>query len=104
MKSTVKCKGAKCKISSSFLIPVVFRVVDTDYETYSVVYSCIPYPFFKDEIMWILTRARIPDSSIITTAENIIKAKLPNYSLDNFKKIQQGGTCRYLYDEYVAPI
>ena len=86
MKGTIKCKGAKCKSSSFFIIPVVFRIVDTDYETYAVLHSCIPYLFFKDEIVWILTRARIPDSSIITTAENMIKAKLPKYSLENFKK------------------
>jgi hypothetical protein len=62
--------------------------VDTDYETYAVVYSCTPYLFFKSEIVWILTRARIPDASVITTAENMIKAKLPKYSLDNFKKTE----------------
>ena len=93
IKGTIKCKGAKCKVSSSFFIAGVFRIVDTDYETYAVIYSCIPYPFFKDEIVWILTRAHTPDSSVITTAENIIKDKLPKYSLDNFKKTKQGGTC-----------
>jgi hypothetical protein len=67
--------------------------LDTDYETFSVVYSCTPYLFLKEENVWILTRARNPDASTITTAENIVKTKLPKYTLDNFKKTQQGGSC-----------
>ena len=102
VKDSAKCKGAQCKVG--FFPTGDYRVLDTDYETFAVVYSCDPYIFFKDENVWILTRARTPDASVITTAENIIKAKLPKYTFDNFKKTQHGGTCKYLHDEYVAPI
>ena len=83
IKGSVKCKGAKCKVGFFLFINGDYRIVDTDYETYAVVYSCTPYPFFKTETVWILTRAQTPDASVITTAENIIKAKLPKYSIDN---------------------
>ena len=104
IKGSLKCKGAKCKVSFPPYFPGDYRIVDTDYETYAVGYSCTAYPFFKDEIVWILTRARIPDASVISTAENMIKAKLPKYSLDNLKKGKQGGSCQYLHEEYVAPV
>ena len=102
IKGTVKCKGAKCKVGFSPFITGDYRIVETDYETYAIVYSCTPYPFFKNEVVWILTRARIPDPSVIATAEGMIKAKLPKYSLDNFKKTQHGEDCQYLHEEYVA--
>jgi lipocalin len=79
--------------------------LDTDYENYSVVYSCVPsFLFFKTEYLWILTRARAPDAAIITTAETIAKAKIPSYSFSNLEYSKQGGTCKYLHEEYVAPI
>ena len=104
VKFSGKCKGAQCKVGFKPFIFGDYRVLDTDYDTFSVVYSCTPYLFFKEENVWILTRARTPDASVISIAENIVKAKLPKYSFDNFKKTQQGGTCQYLHDEYIAPV
>ena len=103
VKGTASCKGSKCLVGFFLFRTGDYRVLDTDYENYSVVYSCTPYLFFKDENVWILTRARTPDASIMTTAQNIVKTKLPKYSFDNFKKTQQGSMCQYLHDEYVAP-
>jgi lipocalin len=79
--------------------------LDTDYEDYAVVYSCVPsFLFFKTEYIWILTRDRTPDAAIITAAENVAKTKIPAYSFSNFYYPKQAGTCQYLHDEYVAPI
>jgi lipocalin len=82
-----------------------YRVLETDYTEYSVVYSCKTFLFFfKTENIWILTRDRTPDASIIATAENVAKTKVPSYGFDNFERPQQGGSCQYLHDEYVAPL
>merc|ERR1711997_1252938 len=42
-----------------------YNVIDTDYETFSIVYSCNNYGFLKSEILWILTRPRFPSKYLI---------------------------------------
>jgi len=52
-----------------------YNVVDTDYDSYSVVYSCSSVLFFfKAEFLWILTRDQIPSDELITEVEAKIKA------------------------------
>ena len=105
VKGTAKCKGAQCKVGFFLFRTGDYRVLDTDYENYSVVYSCTPsFLFFKTEYIWILTRARTPAAGIITAAENVAKTKVPGYSFSNLYYPKQAGTCQYLHDEYVAPI
>jgi len=45
-----------------------YIVVDTDYTSYTIVYSCKNIFFARKESLWILTRAQKPDQSIIDTA------------------------------------
>ena len=33
-----------------------YEILDTDYDSYAVVYSCSQFLFFKYELGWILTR------------------------------------------------
>ena len=64
--------------SSSLLTPVSvagdggseanYRVVDTDYENYAIVYDCSPFPVIKKESLWLLTRKQWPDQSLVSWA------------------------------------
>ena len=103
VKGSAKCNGAHCKVGFFLFRTGDYRVLETDYDTYSVVYSCKPFFFFfKTEYIWILTRARTPDAATITAAENVAKTKVPSYGFDNFEKPLQGDSCKYLHEEYTA--
>merc|ERR1712223_410936 len=43
-----------------------YNVIDTDYDNFSIVYSCNNYGFLKSEILWILTRKRFPARPLIS--------------------------------------
>lgn len=42
-----------------------YQVIDTDYSTYSLVYSCLQIFDFKDEFVWILSRQKTLNKRII---------------------------------------
>merc|ERR1711915_242952 len=54
-----------------------YNIVDTDYTSYAVVYFCEQkfFDLFKTELLWILTRERIPSQAVIDKATSIIKAQ-----------------------------
>ena len=49
-----------------------YWILDTDYESYSVVYSCSQVAFLKLELGWILTREANPSEA--TVSELLIKS------------------------------
>jgi len=57
-----------------------YNVVDTDYESYSVVYYCSNVLYFlKAEILWILTRDQFPEDDMIAG----VKEKIAQAGIDN---------------------
>ena len=42
-----------------------YWILDTDYETYSVVYSCSQVAFLKLELGWVLTRQANPSEAAV---------------------------------------
>ena len=51
-----------------------YNIVDTDYQSYTIVYTCSEKLFLKFELLWILTRERNPSPQLIDSVEQKIKA------------------------------
>lgn len=93
---------AKCKVSfgPTFLAAFDFTkgnywVLDTDYSSYSVVYSCSEYlGIYHAEFVWILTRERNPSTEL--TAKLISFVESLGYSASNIRRpTDQGKDCVY---------
>jgi len=54
-----------------------YNILDTDYDSYAIVYSCSPkfFGLLKSEFLWILTRERNPSASVIQNAMAIIEGQ-----------------------------
>jgi len=51
-----------------------YSVIHTDYDTYSVVYTCIPLPArVKKESLWLLTREQFPAAATVAKGIEIMK-------------------------------
>lgn len=97
------CNGAQCSIKfdqQPFFAPKGdYRVVETDYDNYSIVYSCTEVlGFGKFHYVWILTRAQTISDDIKKRADEVLKAKVPSYDYANFRITKQDSTCTYLQD------
>ena len=88
-----------------------YSVIDTDYTSYAVVYSCTEFfagAFSLLETVWVLTRDPIaegtPDfTNMMNLVTPIIEAKVPYYSLDRLRTTKQGGSCEYLPEGVYDP-
>ena len=62
-----------------------YRVIDTDYDSYAIIYSCTQYgPVTYPEYSWLLVRSQIEEgsaayTSMMSTVDPIYETKLPNY-------------------------
>ena len=53
-----------------------YNIVDTDYENYSIVYSCRPDDM---QLLWVLSRTPTIDKEMLESLNAQCKEKLPNY-------------------------
>ena len=105
MEGTIKCDAverAKCQVDFGFGVPGDYRVVSTDYTTYSIVYSCSQGASNYGgatpvDLVWILSRKEALDDKEKEHALQIIKEKLPAYDTKQLVWSKQGGDCKY-YD------
>ena len=93
-----RCGVTRC--GSEYLESAVmnYDILETDYENYSVVYSCTPrlWGLATDEAVWVLTREPSLNDDLFERAESKIKEILPNYGWWWFKtKGRQGDSCSY---------
>jgi len=58
-----------------------YNVVETDYDSYAVVWSCSDYKLLNAQSLWILTRQRFPDPYLIKS----VKQRIRRYGLDPSK-------------------
>jgi lipocalin len=103
--ATATCVGPRCSVAFFWWAPTGdYRVVETDYENYALVYSC-KNGFLaptKTDFATILTRAQNPKQEYIDKALATLKARVPEYTTDNFKWTYQGSACQYLKDETIS--
>ena len=79
-----------------------YRVVDTDYSSYSIVYSCSDIlGVAKCENVWILSRDEELSQDKFKEALNTISERVPWYELSNLYRTKQGGKCKYLPLSYI---
>ena len=72
-----------------------YDIVKTDYENYSIVYSCKNYfGIYHMEFIWILTRKQNPSVELINELVDYIVKKL-KYPKDRIRFTKQGGDCIY---------
>ncbi|XP_006823826.1 apolipoprotein D-like [Saccoglossus kowalevskii] len=83
---------AKLKIKFKWWVPATnYWVLRTDYDTYSVVYSCNDYlfGFFKVESAWVLSRGRILNDDTLTDICNDLNDR--GIDIGNFQPTDQTG-------------
>ena len=56
-----------------------YEVVETDYETYSLVYGCTKFFGRSDELIWVLTRAPTVDDSTLIHLQQVLEEQLPSF-------------------------
>ncbi len=89
--------GAKGSVTFFwFSPPGDYEVLATDYDNYALIYSCSGLYFGKAEYIWILTREETVDDSVIFSALQTLKQKVPDYDQTQIYRTQQGGSCKYL--------
>ena len=70
-----------------------YQIVDTDYDNYTIVYSCSSYIFAKVELYWILSRTREVSSDRILELTNYVAKKF-NKTPNDFRVTDQSDkTC-----------
>ena len=74
-----------------------YRVVSTDYETYSLVYACKDlYATVKTEDVWILSRTHTLKNETLSMIKDIIATQMPNYKAEEWMRVtQQDEACIY---------
>ena len=78
-----------------------YRVIDTDYTSYAIIYSCEQFGPIEYNLSWLLVRDQIEESSgdyttMINKVDPIYAEKIPNYDRDGrMRTTQQGTGCTY---------
>jgi len=92
------CTGAHCTVIFNSYAPAGdYRVVETDYENYSLVYSCTNFlKISKFQYFWLLTRNATLTDEIKNRAQDLIKQKVPDYDFADIRVTKQLGDCVYL--------
>mmetsp|Transcript_7126 Transcript_7126/g.9921 ORF Transcript_7126/g.9921 Transcript_7126/m.9921 type:complete len:210 (+) Transcript_7126:50-679(+) len=72
----------------------VYTVMDTDYDSYSVIYQCEEYWWGSYDGVWILSRERTLDDATMGQLVSQITQKLPEYGFfENHMMTPQGESC-----------
>jgi apolipoprotein D and lipocalin family protein len=99
-KAVCPTSEAKCTVTFdesifSRLSKGNYWVYDTDYENYSIVYSCSEYlSIFYAEFVWVLTRQATPSKEVLEKANEAIDRL--GYPRENLRtRTVQGDGCKY---------
>lgn len=97
-EGTAECNGAQCTVQFYWYSPKGdYRVVATDYKSYSLVYSCTDIlGYAKADYVWLLTRDQDLTDDLSESVKNLLIERVPDYNLSNIYRTSQGGTCQYI--------
>ena len=70
ISGVAKCEGSHCTVKFKWYMPDGdYRVLDTDYKNYAVVYSCTDiFGVAKVEMAWILSREQVLEERLMNKA------------------------------------
>ncbi|XP_076045286.1 crustacyanin-A2 subunit-like [Oratosquilla oratoria] len=71
-----------------------YKVVATDYVTYSCVYSCMSFVGFRAEFFWFMSRTPSAEPGLSELCKNTLSAN--GVDTSKFEIIDQGKTCPYV--------
>ena len=79
-----------------------YQIIDTDYETYSIIYAC--HANSAKNFLWIMSRTPTMDQAVLKQALVTATLNLPNFNFDNLITDVQGeeNGCSYAKDASVA--
>ena len=69
-----------------------YFIMDTDYDSYAMVYACVPDAPAK---LYIMSREQTMDDATFNSLLSQAKDKLPHYNFNKTMKVKQGGDCTY---------
>ena len=73
-----------------------YNVVATDYDSYTIVYSCFGEIDLYYDIVWIMTRESSPSAEKFEEIKKALSESLPFFDFEkDFHKTHQGGDCDY---------
>ena len=80
-----------------------YKILETDYDNYTVVYGCSGIPnTYNIEYAWILTRDANPSQAIVDKGLEVIRTKIPTYNMSALyatptgdAALSNGGDCPY---------
>ena len=73
-----------------------YRVLDTDYSNFAIVYSCMNFfNLFSVDYAWFITREKTVSQDLINQMRSRLSELHPDYSPNNFYFVKQGGKCQY---------
>jgi len=77
-KQTSKSNPFQYGIKFSIFQPVRgdYQILDTDYETYSIIYSCSNFLVARNELVWILSRNRFMDRDLLEVLTDKVERQL----------------------------
>ena len=88
-------KTGHCKVGFYGPMPMTpnYLIVDTDYKSYSVVYSC---GWFSNSL-WLITREPVVSQQLYDRMVNVTKAQLPTFDWSTMApRDYQGSKCSYV--------
>ena len=72
-----------------------YRVIATDYDNYTVIYSSQRFLWHVTRAAWIMTRDKNPDPEIVKKAFGKLKEQVPAYTWEDFHQTKQGESFNY---------
>lgn len=94
-EALAECTGPQCSLKFGWVGKGDYRVVSTDYTTYSIVYSCSELFGIKVEYIWVLARPKTLSEKQLGFIKEIIAREIPDYNLEEQHFTYQGEDCDY---------